>query len=102
MAPKNLMRLAVPDLTAHLSAQIAEQTRLTRPVNLRLNTNHDKEGHINSLSVELVQGPLAVVLVLTLGRHGMKAYSWRLWRCIMELSQMHRYNPQRFQTYHLD
>lgn len=96
------MRLTDHELTAHLAAQIAQQTRLTKPINLRLNTNHAKEGHINSLSVELVQGPLAVVLVLTLGKHGMKAYSWRLWRCIMELSHMHGYNPQRFQTYHLD
>lgn len=98
MAPKNLTLMSMPQLVEHIEAQIAQQTALSKPEAIRLNSVHNKAGKILALNLELIQEPLTVTLGVSVAAEGLQNLRRNLWRVACYIGDERRLKVQLFET----
>lgn len=99
MAPKSLTHMPVTQLVEHIEAQIAQQTALSKPEAIRLNSVHNKAGKVLALNLELLQEPRAVTLGVSVAAEGLQNLRRDLWRVACYIGDERRLKVQLFETH---
>lgn len=99
MAPKSLTQMSMPQLVEYIEAQIAQQTALSKPEAIRLNSVHNKAGKIFALSLELIQEPLTATLGFSVAAYGLQKLRRDLWRVACYIGDERRLKVQLFETH---
>ena len=99
MAPKGLTLMSVTQLVEHIEAQIAQQTAISKPEAIRLNTILNKAGKILALNLELIQEPCAVTLGVSVAAEGLQNLRRDLWRVACYIGDERRLKVQLFETH---